>query len=889
MKSPLLILAACFALGILMAHALAPDFHDIALLIAAASGCLLLGLISLRRGWIPLSSCLALMGFVVAGMAAGANFQYRFLPNDVHNLAGWGVDVTRDVETEGVIASNPIRSHNSFRFDLECRRIERDGEWRNVSGKIQVRLRIPANSQSWAALDSLGLRYGDLIEAPVRFEKPRTYRNPGSFDFRWWLEAIEDISWEGNIRYPRAVRKLAESQASRLSMLVQSVRSRLLHGIDRLYPPWSAEGRVGSVLKAVLLGDRSSLDSDTVENFRQSGLYHLLVISGLHVGLLASVVLFFLYLLRAGEAWRAGCLLIFLATFTLLVDQRAPTLRASLMIAAYLLARYLYRDRSALNAVGFAALVLLFHRPAWLFEAGFALSFSAALLIAGLALPILQRTTFPYRRALFHLSDVEPDVNLAPRLAQLRLELRMIVAWLRAKVSFLRRHPSFCEQMIMLSVRIVLWTADLVLFSAIIQVGLFMPMAETFHRITIIGIGLNTLAFPLMTLLIALAVPTVILAATVPILAVLPGKLLFWVTSALLALTEFRGEPLWMSYRTPGPPAWVAVGFALAVIAIALSLGRSRRALVVCGCLFITFAGLVVSYPFAPELPKGALEVTALDCGQGEALFTVLHNGATLLVDAGGREQFGPDIGRWNPGEDIVSPYLWSRGVKKIDIVVLGEGSDENIDAIIAILRNFKVRELWRSSQMPGVDALPLIATARERGVRIRDIAAEDSIGRDGEGIQVLWPSSVSQNKRLPFSDRSPVLRIMDRNGSALVRGDTDELVERDLAQSGVEFSSDVLESARPLSQIISQKKFLAKVNPAIVLKTGGNERARAARTYLHVGTLGSGDVPVFTTASDGAVTIDMKGSIFTVYCYGTSRIFTVRKPASRPASSSGL
>jgi competence protein ComEC len=889
MKSPLLILASCFALGILAANSLVPDFHKIPLLLASASACLLLGLISLRREWIPLSACLAIVGFLVAGMAADASFQYRFLPNDVHNLANWGVDLNRDVETEGVIAGNPIRSHNSFRFDLDCRRIESDGEWRKVRGEIQVRLYTPANAQSWAAIEGLGLRYGDLIRAPIRIEKPRVYRNPGSFDFRWWLEAINDISWEGKVRNPQAVRKLAESQASRLSMLVENVRSRLLHGIDRLYPPWSTEGRVGAVLKAVLLGDRSSLDSDTVENFRQSGLYHLLVISGLHVGLLASVVLFFLYLLRVGESWRAGCLLIFLATFSLLVDQRAPTLRASLMIAAYLLARYLYRDRSALNAVGYAALVLLFHRPSWLFEAGFVLSFSAALLIAGLALPILQRTTFPYRRALFRLGDVEHDINLAPRLAQLRLDLRLIIAWLKAKFSFLHRHPAFCEQAVMLPVRIVLWTLDLVLFSAIIQVGLFMPMAETFHRITIVGIGLNTLAFPLMTLLIALAVPTVILAATIPILAVLPGKLLLWVTSALLVLTGFRGEPLWMSYRTPGPPVWVAVGFALAVIAIALTLGRSRRALVVSACLFITFAGLVVSYPFAPDMPRGTIEVTALDCGRGEALFTVLPDGATLLVDAGGREQFGPDIGRWNPGEEIVSPYLWSRGIKKIDIAVLGEGGDLNMDAMAAILRNFRVRELWRSAQMSGAADLSLIETARERGVLIREIGAGDGEGRGGEGIQVLWPSSISQNMRLPFSDRSPVLRIMDGNGSVLLRGNTDERVERILAESGLEVSSDVLESARPLSQITSQKKFLARVNPTIVLETGGTEKPHEGRTYLHVAAPGSGIVPVFTTASDGAVTIDMKGSPFTVHCYGTSRSFNLRKQGNRAGSSSGL
>ena len=889
MKSPLLLLATCFALGILATHKLAPDFHTTSLLLAAASACLLLGLVSLRRGRIPLSACMALAGFLLAGMAAGVGFQYRFLPNDIHYLSGWGVDVNRDVVTEGVIVSNPIRGHNSFRFDLECRRIERDGEWRNVRGKIQVRLFTPANVQSWAAVESLDLRYGNLIRAPVRFEKPYVYQNPGSFDFRWWLEAVNDISWEGNIRNPRVVQKLSDSQASRFSMLVANVRSRLLRGIDRLYPSWSPEGRVGAVLKAVLLGDRSSLDSGTVENFRQSGLYHLLVISGLHVGLLASVILFFLYLLRVGETWRAAWLLIFLGTYSLLVEQRAPTLRASLMIAAYLLARYLYRDRSALNAVGLAALILLFHRPAWVFEAGFALSFSAALLIAGLALPILQRTTIPYRSALFHLKDLDRDINLAPRHAQFRVELRMIIGWLKTKWSTLQRHSAFCEHIVTTPFRIALWAIDLVLFSAIIQVGLLMPMAETFHRITIVGIGLNTLAFPLMTLLLALAVPTVILAATFPILAVLPGKLLFLFTSGLLALTEFRGEPLWMSYRIPGPPTWVAVGFAAAAIAIAMTLGRSRRALVVFVCLFITFAVLVVSYPFAPGIRKGLLEVTALDCGRGEAVLSVLPDGTTLLVDAGGRGHFGPDLGRWNPGEEIVSPYLWSRGIKKIDVAVLGGGSDENVDAMAAILRNFRVGELWRSPEISGPETLLLIQAARERGVRIRDLAANSGKDPGATEIQVLWPRLAFGSADLPFRDRSPVLRIMGPTGSVLLRGNTDEKVEHILAESGSELSSTVLESSRPLSEIVSQKKFVALVKPVVVLQTGGNNKAQQVRTYLRTEIPGSAVVPVFTTLNDGAVTIDIKRSSLTVHCYGTSRQFRLPRPEGRARSSSGL
>ena len=75
------------------------------------------------------------------------------------------------------------------------------------------------------------------------------------------------------------------------------------------------------------------------------------------------------------------------------------------MISLYLLARLLGRDHSALNAIGLAAMILLLSRPAWLFESGFQLSFSAALLIAGLVAPILERTTEPYRRALRNLDE----------------------------------------------------------------------------------------------------------------------------------------------------------------------------------------------------------------------------------------------------------------------------------------------------------------------------------------------------------------------------------------------------------------------------------------------------------------------------------------------------
>jgi competence protein ComEC len=267
----------------------------------------------------------------------------------------------------------------------------------------------------------------------------------------------------------------------------------------------------------------------------------------------------------------------------------------------------------------------------------------------------------------------------------------------------------------------------------------------------------------------------------------------------------------------------------------------------------------------------------------------VLPDGTTLLIDAGGRETFGPDIGRWNPGEEIVSPYLWSRGIKRIDIAVLGGPGDENTSAMTAILRNFTVGELWHSSRMAGPGGIALINTAHERNVRICDIAA--GVGEDEvkSSVQVLWPSAARTSGSLPFSDRSPVLRIAASEGSILLRGDTDDRVERILSDSENEFSSDVMESARPLSQIISEKKFLAQVDPRMVLETGGHETAGSVRRYLPVDGSISPGVPVFSTTRDGAVTIDMKGLALSVRCYGTSRAFHLQRSPDRDATTSGL
>ncbi len=878
MKNPLLALAACFALGIALARPEHARLPGMTILLACAV-CLLLGLVALRAGFQTLSVLLALAGFVSAGAIAAQLFEFRFAPNHLSHLTSQGVDLTEPLRLEGVVVSTPFRTPYGLQFEVDVRRLESRAQFRPATGRIRLRLQAAEDAETFAVADSLHLRYGDSIRALVRLRRPHVYQNPGSFDFRRWMESIDDLYWVGTIRSPLLIEKLPGAKPPRISSLLEKTRQHLIQAIDRLYPPWTAEGRDGAVLKAVLLGDRSSLNSDTVESFRKAGLYHLLVIAGLHVGLLAMLVGMALRLLPLRESSRTALVLLFLLAYASLVEQRAPTLRATLMISVYLLGRLFYRAHVLLNAIGLAALVLLVHRPAWLFESGFELSFAAALLIAGLVVPILERTTEPYRRALWQLEEVERDSAFAPRLAQLRLDARSLVSGLKGQVSFLNHHPALAVATVTGPARLGLWTANIFLFSAILQLGLLLPMTETFHRVSYAGIGLNALALPLMTLLLAFAVPTVILSAMVPAVAPWLARVLAPFMSWLFALTDLPHLPAWLSYRIPEPPSWVVWGFALSVVIVAWALGRYTRAFWASLGALGVFALLISLHPSAPRLPRGWLEVTALDCGGGDALFLVLPDQTTMLVDAcGGRARPAREGAfqgrRWDPGEEIVSPYLWSRGIKKIDILVLSDAREDRLPGLAAVVRNFRIGEFWHGADLPTPAGRALLEQIRRRDINTRRVTAGDLIARGQTSVRVLWPPN-SLGERSPSrqssNDDSVVLRITHGAASVLLPGDISGKVEEQLARSALPLESQVLKVAHHGSRSSSSCEFLARVSPRVALVTGESSNLLNSSNPGTLNRLQAAGARIFRTDLEGAVTVELRANALAVHSYSTS------------------
>jgi competence protein ComEC len=872
-------------LGIVYARSFHSTTNVFAFVFGAAVS-VLIALILLRLGRDRAVVWFVLASMIFSGMAAARRWEHRFPSQHVRYLESRGVNLNEPVRLEGQVICTPYRTGYGFQFDVEARRIESPRHIYPVTGKVRLRVSGSEVRDTTNGSGPLEIQFGDVIRTVGRLRQPHSYQNPGSFDFRGWMEDIEDLYWVGTVKNSRTVELVNRPAGVHPAAIVESVHQRLLHAIDDLYPPWLPEGRYGAVLKAVLWGDRTSLDSRTIEDFRKTGLYHLLVIAGLHVGLLTLLLESLLRAVGCRRLLRSCVTLGFLGLYALLVEQRAATLRATLMIALYLVARILDRDHSPLNAIGGVALILLYFRPAWLFEAGFQLSFAAALLIVGVAVPILERTTEPYRRALRRLDDVLLDDRFPPRLAQARLDLRALVQALGGRWTFFERFPTLARNAIILPLRLLVWVVNILIFSAVLQLGLLLPMVETFHRVTFAGVGLNALAIPVMTVLLALALPVNFLAVVSPAIAAWPAKALAAVMTLLFAMTHLPGLAAWLSYRVPSPPVWVAWGYCAAFLLAAWALRFARRTAVAALAACAAFVALVAIDPFPPHLPRGVLELTALDCGQGDALFVVLPSGRTLLLDAGGSRTFATGEGgfqgrRWDPGEDIVSPYLWARGIKKLDVVALTHPN--RFGGYFAVLENFRVGQFWHGPQVETPEYAVLMEALAERKIPTETLLAGDAISAGGAVIRVLWPrpdpaSSISD-------DRSLVLRISAGGVNFLLPADAGTDAQSALLASGDPLESQVLALPGYGGKAPERGDFMRRVAPRIALVSSEGGEAADDRLSGEIELLNKAGVGVFRTSVAGATTVQGSPGGLVVYTYGGLGAETIQPARERQNS----
>jgi competence protein ComEC len=720
------------------------------------------------------------------------------------------VIVTGHVIREGLVRESPYGGKQES-VDLETEQLATNGK--TSDARVGVRITVYSRESEESAAEVNGSEsplhiyaYGEQLRLTAKLRMPRNYGNPRALNLVGYL-ASQGIRLTGSAR-ANDVRVLPGFEGTRVALLRARARRSILAHIQELWP-----GERGALMQAMLIGGRAFFGRDIKTDFQRTGTYHILVVSGINVGILAFALFWALRKLPFGETAATVLTILLSWGYAFVADLGAPIIRATITLTIYLLTRLLFRDRAGLNGLGIAALGILLVNPRTLFEAGFQLTFLSVIAVAGIAVPVLRRTVYPLQNGLRNLDSPNFDYSLPTKAAQFRSDLRLVRAQL-AEITGRR----IANVVTVRAASLLLVTAELVIGSVIIQLALTLPMAWYFHRVTTMSLAANGLVIPLAGLLMPTAVLAVALSYISAWLAWVPAHVAAYSLDVLTGTVRLLGRFRVSDVRVPTPTLTmcfvVAAGFGLALL-----LSRRKPPFMSAGLAALALSSLALVFlPPEPHIEPGKLEITAIDVGQGDSLLIVTPSGRTLLLDSGGLG--ATSRSDFDVGEEVVSPYLWSRGIRRLDAVAVSHAHSDHIGGMRSIIANFRPRELWYGVESPTRDFAEVKRSADSYAVLPIPRHSGEEFEFGSVQIRVLNPQPDWQARNPAQDDESLVLHLQYGQTSALLVGDSHYRIEKLLI--GERPQADLLKVGHHGSLTSSSPEFLAAVRPQFAVVSAG-------------------------------------------------------------------
>jgi competence protein ComEC len=712
-----------------------------------------------------------------------------------------------------------------------------------------------ASGTGGAPVAPLALTYGTRLRIRAKLHLARNYRNPGAFDYEGYL-CDNGISVLGSAE-AKDIERLPGFSGSRIQFWRMRVHASIVAKIHQLWPASQA-----SLMDAMVLGEETFLRNATRTEYQRSGTYHVLVVSGMNLSILAVAFFWTLRQFRVDPALAAIATVVVSFGYAFVVGVGPPVWRAALMLATYLGARLLYRERNMMNAIGAAALGVLIADPHALFGASFQLTFLAVFIIAGIGSPILERTTLPYARGLRLLPAASYDLHVARAVAQFRLDLRLIAGRLKRFIG-----GRFSLALPAILIRVAIGLCELIFISALMQAGLALLMAYYFHRATTMGMPANLAVIPLTQVLM----PASAVAVGLGYISIALAKPAVWISGLALegiagTVHRLGGAHLAgasiadLRVAMPSLAMIMASIAALALATLAAQLRRSRLAAFASLVLLFGVAVWIAFVPSRPHLRAGVMEMTTIDVGQGDSILLVTPEGRTMLIDAGGLPQWMHSD--FDLGEQVVSSYLWNRGIDRLDVVAITHPHADHLGGMPAVIANFHPRELWLSIDKPVGELAPIVAQAERAGMKVSVKKEGDEFDYGGAHFHMLAPGRDQITGSMRPNDDCLVFTATFAGTTALLEGDAERPAERRVVEQHPE--AMLLKVAHHGSASGTSADLLATVHPryAVISVGARNVYGHPRREVLE--RLQEAGVKTYRTDEEGAVSFYLDGKSVT-------------------------
>ena len=572
------------------------------------------------------------------------------------------------------------------------------------------------------------LEPGNRLLLRATLHRPRSPGTPGSFDYRQYL-ADRKIFITGYLRSSACLAGLYLSPPQ--ENYLHSLRfwpQRLRQHINSFLAAAQLTPQNIGLYQALLTGELGLVPPQILADFRASGAFHLLSISGTHLGLLGLLCGLFINLLLRRSRYlllnfsvtkiTAALTTLILLLYALLAGMNPPVVRSLIMALCVIGALIFNRPHSLINSLGLAMLVSLLWCPTDLFSASFQLSYAAITGIVAL---------HTFNPGLFTKNDAKKGV------------ISVLFLWLKGSLA--------------ISLAALLATAPLTQFH--------------FQQVALIG--------PISTLLLApllcfWALPLGLVAVT----------LSFWQPEAAATLLQFGGFALsgagWLNSTLAalplgswqhGPLPLIGIPLYYLFIAALLCSRRSLPARIFAAATVVLLVW-VLMFPPGANQDRDKTRITFLDVGQGSSTLLELPGGRNILVDGGCLTRDDYDV-----GTQVIVPFLRQRGIKELEALVISHDHSDHFSGLGAVIKEFSPRTIWTNGgqvRSPELTALLDLATKHGAVIKVPTVgetmvaAANDQLRCLGN--QHLLPAKVAENRR------SLVLQLKSRGNTFLLPGD---------------------------------------------------------------------------------------------------------------------